>query len=114
MAAILGNGKQIISWIHIDDLVRMFIAAIENSTMNGVYNAVAPIPVSNKELTIQLAKSRKHFFIPFHVPSFILKLMLGEMSIEVLKSATVSSNKIELTGFSFKFPTVTAALNNLK
>jgi uncharacterized protein (TIGR01777 family) len=114
VAAILGNGKQIISWIHIDDLVRMFIAAIENSTMNGVYNAVAPIPVSNKELTIQLAKSRKKFFIPVHVPSFILKLMLGEMSIEVLKSATVSSNKIELTGFSFKFPTVTAALSNLK
>ncbi len=114
VAAILGSGKQIISWIHIDDLVRMFIAAIENSTMNGVYNAVAPIPVSNKELTIQLAKSRKQFFIPVHVPSFILKLMLGEMSIEVLKSATVLSNKIELTGFSFKFPTVTTALSNLK
>jgi uncharacterized protein len=114
VAAILGNGKQIISWIHIDDLVRMFIASIENSGMNGVYNAVAPVPVSNEELTIQLAKSRKQFFIPVHVPSFILKLMLGEMSIEVLKSATVSSNKIELTGFSFKFPTVTTALSNLK
>jgi uncharacterized protein len=114
VAAILGNGKQIISWIHIDDLVRMFIAAIENSTMNGVYNAVAPVPVSNKNLTIQLAKSRKKFFIPVHVPSFILKLILGEMSIEVLKSATVRSNKIELTGFNFKFPTVTAALSNLK
>jgi uncharacterized protein (TIGR01777 family) len=114
VAAILGNGKQIISWIHIDDLVRMFIASIEKSGMNGVYNAVAPVPVSNKELTIQLAKSRKKFFIPVHVPSFLLKLMLGEMSIEVLKSATVSSNKIELTGFSFKFPTVTTALSNLK
>lgn len=114
VAAILGSGKQIISWIHIDDLVRMFIAAIENTTMHGVYNAVAPVPVSNKELTIQLAKSRNKFFIPFHVPVFLLKIMLGELSIEVLKSATVRSNKIELTGFSFKFPTVTAALSNLK
>ena len=114
VAAILGSGKQIISWIHIDDLVRMFIASIENSTMNGVYNAVAPVPVSNIELTIQLAKSRKKFFIPVHVPSFILKLMLGEMSVEILKSATVSSNKIEMTGFSFNFPTVTEALNTLK
>ena len=110
VAAILGSGKQIISWIHIDDLVRIFITAIENSTMDGVYNAVAPVPVSNKELTIQLAKSRKKFFIPVHVPSFMLKLMLGELSIEVLKSATVSCKKIQQEGFSFHFPTIDSAL----
>jgi uncharacterized protein (TIGR01777 family) len=114
LAAILGSGKQIISWIHIDDLTEMFITAIENATMNGAFNAVAPIPVSNKELTIQLAKGRKRFFIPFYVPSFILKLFLGEMSIEVLKSATVSSKKIERTGFNFKFPTIDGALQDLK
>lgn len=112
IAAILGNGKQIISWIHIDDLVRMFISAIENEKMNGVYNAVSPKPVSNKELTLTLARSRKKFFIPIHVPSFILKLMLGGMSIEVLKSATVSSNKIQQTGFQFNFPAIKDALIN--
>ena len=110
VAAILGNGKQLISWIHIDDLVRMFIAAIENSTMNGVYNAVAPHPVSNKELTLQLAKSRKKFFVPIHVPSFVLKIALGEMSIEVLKSTTVSCSKVQLSEFDFSYPDIVTAL----
>ncbi|MBL0304742.1 MAG: TIGR01777 family protein [Chitinophagaceae bacterium] len=112
VAAILGNGKQMISWIHIDDLVNMFMAAIENENMNGVYNAVAPKPVNNKELTLELARSRKKFFIPFYVPSLILKLMLGEMSIEILKSATVSSTKIQQAGFNFKFPDIKSALKN--
>lgn len=112
VAAILDNGKQMISWIHIDDLVNMFMAAIENENMNGVYNAVAPKPVSNKELTLELARSRKKFFIPFYVPSFILKLLLGEMSIEILKSATVSSTKIQQAGFNFKFPDIKSALKN--
>lgn len=110
VAAILGNGKQIISWIHIDDLVRMFIAVIENEKMNGVYNAVAPNPVSNKELTLTLAKSRKKFYIPVYVPSFVLKVILGEMSVEVLKSATVSSNKIQQSGFEFRFAGIKEAL----
>jgi uncharacterized protein len=110
VAAVLGNGKQVISWIHIDDLVSMYIAAIENEKMSGAYNAVAPVPVSNKQLTLTLAKSRKRFFIPIHVPSFMLKIILGEMSVEVLKSATVSSSKIEETGFLFRFSAIDKAL----
>ena len=110
VAAILGSGKQIISWIHIDDLVNMFIAAIENESMNGAYNAVAPNPVSNKELTLKLAKSRNKFFVPVHVPSFILKIALGEMSIEVLKSATVSCSKVQFSGFDFLYPDIVTAV----
>ena len=114
IAAILGGGKQMISWIHIDDLARIYIAAIENENITGVYNAVAPSPVSNKELVLQLAKLRKgSFFIPVHVPSFILKFVLGEMSIEVLKSTTVSDDKIKKTGFTFLYPSVHAALEQL-
>jgi hypothetical protein len=115
VAAILGDGKQMISWIHIDDLVRLYIAAIEDEALNGVYNAVAPKPVSNKELTMQLARVQKgNFFIPGYVPSFVLKLVVGEMSIEVLKSATVSCDKIHYTGFTFLHPTIEAALKNLE
>jgi uncharacterized protein (TIGR01777 family) len=114
LAAILGNGKQIVSWIHIDDLISMYIAAIENESYNGVYNAVAPEPVSNKNLTLQIARVKKgSFFVPVHVPSFVLKVVLGEMSIEVLKSATVSCKKIKAAGFQFAFPTIDKALKDL-
>lgn len=114
VAAILGNGKQMISWVHVTDLCRLFIYAMENESMQGVFNAVAPSPVSNEELTISLAKQmRGKLFIPFHVPAFLLKIILGEMSIEVLKSATVSSRKIEKQGFVFNYPTIEAALKNL-
>ncbi len=111
IAAILGNGKQVCSWIHIDDLVRLYIMAIEDDNMRGAYNAVAPKPVSNKELTLQLAKTMKgNFFIPVHVPSFVLKVVIGEMSIEVLKSATVSCDKVHYSGFTFLYPSIEAAL----
>jgi uncharacterized protein len=94
-------------------LVSMFIHSIGNEKMNGVYNAVAPNPVSNKKLILQLAKKRNKFFIPVYVPSFILKIVLGEMSIEVLKSATVSSVKTEESGFKFQYPTIETAIDNL-
>lgn len=114
MAAILGSGKQIISWIHVQDLCRMFLYAIENPSMEGTFNAVAPNPVSNKELTLTLAKQKNgSWYIPFYVPAFILKIVLGEMSIEVLKSATVSSKKIEEQGFKFQYPSIELALRNL-
>ena len=113
VAAILGNGKQMISWIHIDDLCRMFIHAIENNAVEGSYNAVSPEPVSNKELTLTLAGAMKKNFIPMHVPAFVLKIVLGESSIEVLKSATVSSRKIETTGFRFSYPIINDAIKSL-
>ena len=114
IAAILGNGKQIISWVHVDDLCNMFIYAIEHEEMNGVFNAVAPNPVSNKTLTLTLAKIMKgNFFIPFYVPAFLLKIILGEMSVEVLKSATVNANKIKKAGYVFLYPTIETALKQL-
>ena len=112
-ATILGSGKQIISWIYIDDLVRLFIYAIENTSLNGVYNAVTPNPVSNKELILELARTNRKFYIPFYVPAFVLKLVFGELSTEVLKSATVSSKKIEQAGFSFQYPTIQSATRKL-
>ena len=114
IAAILGHGKQMISWIHIDDLCRMYIYALENDAMNGSYNAVSNLPVSNKELTIKLAeKIRGKFFIPLHIPALLLKIILGGSSIEVLKSATVSNKKIKEAGFTFLYPSIEAALGEL-
>lgn len=113
IAGILGNGKQVMSWIHIDDLVQLFITALENEQLKGVYNAVAPQPVSNKALTLALAKSRKKFYIPVKVPSFVLKAMLGEMSTEVLKSATVSCGKALEAGFVFRYNDIQEAMAHL-
>lgn len=110
---VLGNGKQIISWIHIDDLVNLYVYAIENGKLSGVYNAVAPNPVSNKEFILTLAKERNKFYIPVRIPAFVLKIVLGQMSIEVLKSARVSSEKIQQTGFQFLYPTVDSAFQKL-
>jgi len=113
IAAVLGNGQQMVSWIHIDDLVDLYLFALDHAEMKGVFNAVAPNPVSNKTLVISMAKARGKFYIPVPVPSFVLKIMMGEMSIEVLKSATVSAEKLLATGFQFRFPTIDEAMKNL-
>lgn len=113
-ATIFGSGEQIVSWIHIDDLCRMFVYALENEQIEGVYNAVAPTPVSNKALTLSIAGHRyKKPFMPVHVPAFVLKLMLGEMSVEVLKGTTVSATRIRATGFRFLYPSIDAAMEQL-
>ncbi len=114
VATIFGNGRQIMSWIHIDDLVRLYIYVIENETMNGCYNAVAPNPVTNKKFILQLARTeRGKFFIPVYIPAFVLKIAVGEMSIEVLKSATVSCDKLQANNFIFQYSFLTGALKNL-
>jgi hypothetical protein len=113
-AAILGNGKQNISWIHIDDLCHLFLKAIRDGSMQAVYNAVAPETVTNQELTLSLAKAmRGRFYIPIHVPAFLLKWVLGEMSIEVLKSAKVNSFKTQGTGFQYQYPFIADAIKAL-
>jgi uncharacterized protein (TIGR01777 family) len=114
MAAVLGNGKQMISWIDERDLAKMFVYALENENISGSYNAVAPAPVSNKTLTQTLAKVLYgKFYITTYVPSFVLKIMLGEMSIEVLKSTTVSAQKILDAGFVFDYPEISKSLSTL-
>jgi uncharacterized protein len=113
VASVLGTGKQIVSWIHIDDLVQLYVQAIEDERWNGVYNAVSPHPVSNEELIKEMASQRGKLHITAKVPAAILKTMLGEMSIEVLKSTTVSSVKSENEGFQFLYPTIKDAVASL-
>ena len=115
VASILGSGKQMISWIHIDDLCRQYIFALENETISGSYNSVAPKPVDNKTMTLTIAKVIKgSFFISVHVPQFVLTIMLGDRSVEILKSATVGTEKIKQAGFTFLYPTVEAAVKQIE
>ena len=113
MATIFGNGQQMVSWIHHHDLCKMMIHGIETAAIKGVYNAVSPDPTSNKDLIIAIAKKLRGFYLPIPVPALVLKIMLGEMSIEILKSAKVSSKKIEEAGFKFDYPNLHSALNDL-
>lgn len=114
VAAILGSGRQAVSWIHIEDLCRLFLHAIEHESWQGPYNGVAPYPVDNRTLTLALARRLKgRYFVPVYIPSFFLKIVLGEMSIEVLKSTTVSANKARSAGFQFLYPTIEPALDQL-
>lgn len=107
-----GDGKQWQSWIHIDDLVHLYHYAIQHQ-WEGIYNATAPNPVDNEELTEAVAKVLdKPYFFP-SVPKFVLKLALGEMHILLLSSQNVSSQKAQDNGFVFKFRTVDKALQNL-
>ena len=113
LATIFGHGKQMVSWIHQKDLYQLFLFAIENQQVHGIYNAVAPHAITNKELVITLAKKAIGFYIPLHIPSILLKFLMGEMSIEILKSAHVSSSKIQNAGFEFQYPTIQKALDQI-
>ncbi len=108
-----GNGRQIVSWIHVQDLARMFIHALDDHKVSGVYNGVAPHPVSFSELVRAVSHTRSGPFWMPHVPAVAIRLAMGEMSVEVLKSCTVSSAAIVSKGFSFRFPLVTDAVKDI-
>ncbi len=109
----LGSGKQWIPWIHVEDVIDMYLFAVENESFNGIYNMVAPNPVTNMQLTKAIAKTlHKPLWLP-KVPAFALKLLLGEMSTIVLSSTKVSAQKIEDAGFKFKYPYVAEALKDI-
>ena len=114
LATILGDGSQSVSWVHIEDICRAFVHAIEKDGVEGVYNLVAPKPVTNRELILSLARqSNGSLFLPIRVPSALLRLALGEMSVEVLKSAEVDSSKIRQSGFDFRFKDIDSAMKDL-
>lgn len=109
----LGNGKQYLPWVHIDDLCRIFIKSIEDQKMEGAYNAVSPHHVNNTDFNRTLAGVLgKPFWMP-NVPTFVLKLMFGKMSQIFLNGSRISAEKIEKAGFEFSYPNLTLALNNL-
>lgn len=105
----VGSGDQWMSWIHIRDLAAMIAAAISDSRWRGVYNAVAPRPVTNAEWTRVLSRELSRP-APFPVPERLLRLGLGEMSELVLASQKVSSARAVANGFQFQFPVISQAV----
>jgi uncharacterized protein (TIGR01777 family) len=113
LGAPLGSGEQFMSWIHIDDLVGIYIKALEDTTMHDAYNAAAPNPVTNAYFMKALAKARSRpFFLP-NVPGIALKIVLGDMADLVLGGNNISCSKIETQGYDFHFRTLEQALGDL-
>lgn len=111
---LLGGGHQMVSWITVSDLARLLFSAIHEVEYDGIYNAVAPDPVSNKVLMQQIAKVKGGIKIPVPVPGFVLQLIMGEASVEVLKSTTVSAQKLVDAGFSFLYPDISSAVRHVE
>ena len=109
----LGTGKQIIPWIHIDDIVNIYIHLLENENLNGAFNAVADEHITNKKFTKTLMKLNGKKIIMPRVPAFVLRIVLGEMSSILLKGSAISNEKIKSTGFEFKFKKLKPSLRNL-
>jgi NAD dependent epimerase/dehydratase family enzyme len=112
LGSIMGNGRQIQSWIHIDDLTQIYCFILENN-FEGTYNAVAPNSITNKNLTYLVAKKLgKPLFLP-NIPECFMKLVLGEMSILLFSSKNLSSQKIQNLGYKFRYPDFQVALQNI-
>jgi len=108
----LGSGKQAMPWIHLNDICGIYLQLIENESLSGAYNAVAPAKDNNKEFSKAVANVlNKPFWFP-NVPAFALKILLGEQAVIALKGSHISAEKIKKTGFEFQFPELIPALEN--
>ena len=112
LGAPLASGSQFQSWIHIGDLVSLFIHAVDQPQWHGAYNAVAPVAVAQREFSRTLAETikRPHFFP--NVPAFALRLWFGEAAEALLASHNVQPVRLQEAGFAFQFPTLDGALQN--
>lgn len=110
----IGTGQQYISWIHEDDICGIYMQALRNPVWSGVYNGVAPNPVTNGDLTRLIAKVLGRPMILPNIPAFVIKLMFGELAITVLGGSFVLNRRLtEETTFQYKFPDLRKALENL-
>lgn len=106
----LGSGRQYISWVHLDDLCNIYFKAVEDDTMEGAYNAVAPEYITNSSFMRRLAKTFKRPYCMPKVPGFVIKLMMGEAAGVVLGGSRISAEKILGAGYQFKYKTAKQAL----
>jgi uncharacterized protein (TIGR01777 family) len=112
LGSALGSGKQYMPWIHVDDLCAIYLQAISDASMEGPYNAAICDNTTNTVFSKTLARVFGYSIWLPNVPAFVLKLVMGEMAKIVLTGRRVSSDKIEQTGFKFKFNNLEEALRN--
>jgi len=113
LGSALASGKQMIPWIHVEDLINIILEAISNSSMHGPYNCCSPETTNNLKFSKTLAKTLgKKIWLP-NVPAWILKMVLGERAILLAEGSEVSSEKLVSTGFQFKYPQLESALSDL-
>jgi uncharacterized protein (TIGR01777 family) len=105
----LGSGKQWISWIHVDDLINIYKKALADSAVLGIINAVSPSPIRHSEFNKLVAKKLNRGILLLGIPTFILNMALGEMSVLVLGSTKVESNCRQ----EWKYPTLDKALDEI-
>jgi len=113
MGNYFGDGQQYTSWIHIDDLCRLFIEGIKNQNMNGTYNGTAPEPVTSKGMA-QAIKEAKNSIVPIvPVPAFALRIGLGERVEMLTGSARVIPERALESGFEYQYDDLVGALKDL-
>lgn len=110
--SVLGSGNQYMPWIHIDDMCSIYLQAIQNESMVGVYNAAINDNTTNVTFSKIVAKIYGYSIWLPKVPTFILEIVLGEMSKIITKGRRVYSDKIQKTGFEFKYKDLETALRN--
>ncbi len=110
---VLGNGKQYMPWIHIDDLCNIYLKVVEDESMQGVYNAVAPEHTNYGDFIRQLKPYFKRVFLNVKVPAFALRLVFGKMAVLLLDGSRVEAKRLAELGFQFQFPTLKTVFNNL-
>jgi hypothetical protein len=108
-----GNGRQYIPWIHVNDLCNIYLKALEDSSLTGAFNAVAPQHVTHNDFMETLGTVIKRPVLGIGAPDFIVRAVLGEMSDMILKGSRVSSGKIVSAGFRFRYGTLKEALYNV-
>lgn len=108
-----GTGKQMTSWIHVQDLARAFLYVLENPSCSGPFNAAAPEAVSNRAFMQAIAQAKNRLGISFNLPKSVLNLMFGELSQALLQDVAIAPDKLMDAGFQFEFPDLQKALKDI-
>jgi NAD dependent epimerase/dehydratase family enzyme len=110
---VLGSGAQWVAWIHIDDLLELILFVLEQQTLAGPLNATAPTPVRHAELMRAIATLFHRRLLPFAIPAFVLRRVLGELAELFVDGQRVVRERASALGFRFRYATIDEALADI-